>query len=301
MLAAGSDKRLVIVLNKIDLVPREVVQKWLVHLRNEFPTIAFKSSTQESATKLQQREGEALGGRQSGASGCFGAQSLISLLGNFCRNRGMRTTIRVGVIGYPNVGKSSLINSLKRGRVCGVAASAGFTKACQEISLDKYVKLIDSPGTLSLLRVVVNVSVCVMWLCSCSLCFFVYILLIFLILILFFFLISSFSPLLHYYYYYYYYYYCYYNYCYYYYYYYYYYFDDDDDDDYDYLFSSYPPHRPPPPSAGIVFGDKTHSASDLVLRNCVKLEDLEDPVPAVHGVLTRCEPESIMEMYTVPA
>ena len=54
-------------------------------------------------------------------------------------------------------------------------------------------------------------------------------------------------------------------------------------------------------SPGIVFGDKTHSASDLVLRNCVRLEDLEDPVPAVHGVLTRCDPEAIMEMYTVPA
>jgi nuclear GTP-binding protein len=61
VLAAGSDKRLVIVLNKIDLVPREVVQRWLVHLRNEFPTIAFKSSTQENASKLQQREGEAVG------------------------------------------------------------------------------------------------------------------------------------------------------------------------------------------------------------------------------------------------
>ncbi len=46
VLAAGSRKKLVLVLNKIDLVPREVVEKWLVYLRNEFPTIAFKASTQ---------------------------------------------------------------------------------------------------------------------------------------------------------------------------------------------------------------------------------------------------------------
>lgn len=48
--------------------------------------------------------------------------------------------------GYPNVGKSSIINSLKRSRVCGVGATPGFTKASQEIVLDKHVHLLDSPG-----------------------------------------------------------------------------------------------------------------------------------------------------------
>jgi GTP-binding protein EngB required for normal cell division len=48
--------------------------------------------------------------------------------------------------GYPNVGKSSLINSLKRSRACGVGATPGFTRSLQEIVLDKHVKLIDSPG-----------------------------------------------------------------------------------------------------------------------------------------------------------
>ena len=46
VVAAGSKKRLVLVLNKVDLVPREVVEAWLKYLRNELPTIAFKSSTQ---------------------------------------------------------------------------------------------------------------------------------------------------------------------------------------------------------------------------------------------------------------
>jgi len=35
------------------------------------------------------------------------------------------------VIGFPNVGKSSLINSLKRSKVCGVGATPGFTKTAQ--------------------------------------------------------------------------------------------------------------------------------------------------------------------------
>ncbi len=46
VLQSGGKKKLVLVLNKIDLVPREVVEAWLKYLRNEFPTVAFKASTQ---------------------------------------------------------------------------------------------------------------------------------------------------------------------------------------------------------------------------------------------------------------
>jgi nuclear GTP-binding protein len=48
--------------------------------------------------------------------------------------------------GFPNVGKSSIINSLKRSRACAVAPTPGFTRTVQEIVLDKHVKLLDSPG-----------------------------------------------------------------------------------------------------------------------------------------------------------
>jgi len=46
------------------------------------------------------------------------------------------------------VGKSSVINSLKRSKAVGVAASAGFTKKLQQVRLDKHIQLIDSPGVL---------------------------------------------------------------------------------------------------------------------------------------------------------
>lgn len=49
-------------------------------------------------------------------------------------------------IGYPNVGKSSIINSLKRSKVCGSGATPGLTRNTQEIVLDKKIRLIDSPG-----------------------------------------------------------------------------------------------------------------------------------------------------------
>lgn len=50
------------------------------------------------------------------------------------------------MIGLPNVGKSSLINSLKRTRVAAVGNTPGVTKSVQEVHLDKHVKLLDSPG-----------------------------------------------------------------------------------------------------------------------------------------------------------
>jgi len=49
-------------------------------------------------------------------------------------------------VGMPNVGKSSLINSLKRGKACSVGATPGVTKTVQEVSLDSKIKLLDSPG-----------------------------------------------------------------------------------------------------------------------------------------------------------
>lgn len=57
-------------------------------------------------------------------------------------------TINVGVVGLPNVGKSSLINSLKRCHVVDVSATPGLTRSMQEVELDKNVKLLDCPGVV---------------------------------------------------------------------------------------------------------------------------------------------------------
>ena len=38
--------------DNLDLVPRSIVEAWLKHLRNEFPTVAFKASTQTQKQNL---------------------------------------------------------------------------------------------------------------------------------------------------------------------------------------------------------------------------------------------------------
>jgi nuclear GTP-binding protein len=52
----------------------------------------------------------------------------------------------VGIIGYPNVGKSSVINTLRRKQVCKVAPIPGETKIWQYVMLTRSIFLIDCPG-----------------------------------------------------------------------------------------------------------------------------------------------------------
>eukprot|EP00177_Eucheuma_denticulatum_P003005 GFKZ01005406.1.p1 GENE.GFKZ01005406.1~~GFKZ01005406.1.p1 ORF type:complete len:528 (+),score=70.39 GFKZ01005406.1:87-1670(+) len=143
--ASGGSKRIVLVLNKVDMVPKEVTAKWLAYLRNEFPTIAFRASVQEGRAKGH-ADMSALAAAAVNTSECLGAANLLSLLKNYSRSRSMKTSIAVGVIGYPNVGKSSLINSLKRTRAVSAGSMPGLTRSAQEVHLDKNIRLIDCPG-----------------------------------------------------------------------------------------------------------------------------------------------------------
>lgn len=54
--------------------------------------------------------------------------------------------ISVGFVGYPNTGKSSIINTLKKKKVCNVAPIPGETKVWQYITLMRRIYLIDCPG-----------------------------------------------------------------------------------------------------------------------------------------------------------
>ena len=54
----------------------------------------------------------------------------------------------VGVIGYPNVGKSSVINLLKGKKSASISPQSGHTRGIQFISAKGKIKLIDTPGVL---------------------------------------------------------------------------------------------------------------------------------------------------------
>ncbi|KAH6851711.1 Nucleolar GTP-binding protein 2 [Alternaria tenuissima] len=117
-------KHLVFVLNKVDLVPSKVAAAWVRHLSKEFPTLAFHASINNS----------------------FGKGSLIALLRQFSSLHSDRKQVSVGMVGYPNTGKSSIINTLRKKKVCVVAPIAGETKVWQYITLMKRIYMIDCPG-----------------------------------------------------------------------------------------------------------------------------------------------------------
>jgi nuclear GTP-binding protein len=100
--------------------------RWIQYLSPMAPTLAFHASINHS----------------------FGKGSLIQLLRQFSVLHSDRKQISVGFIGYPNVGKSSVINCLKKSKVCNVAPIPGETKIWQYIALMRRIYLIDCPGVV---------------------------------------------------------------------------------------------------------------------------------------------------------
>jgi nuclear GTP-binding protein len=101
-----SDKRMVLVLNKIDLVPKDVVGSWLTTLRRSHPTIAVKASQFLGSS-----------GDDSAATtttSAVGMDGLLQLLKNYARTGGgggkSKTTIVVGVIGKLLVHRTPVSN-----------------------------------------------------------------------------------------------------------------------------------------------------------------------------------------------
>ncbi|KAG9465080.1 guanine nucleotide-binding protein-like 3 [Eleutherodactylus coqui] len=138
------NKKLLLVLNKMDLVPRNNVEKWLQFLGNELPVIAFKCSTQ-----VQEKNLPGAGKRVNPAcvdlsrgTVSYGASSLLKILHSLCQTK----AIKVGLIGFSNVGKSSLINTLKQYKVCNVGSLRGTTRIMQDVNIDNRIKILDSPS-----------------------------------------------------------------------------------------------------------------------------------------------------------
>ncbi|GAV49000.1 hypothetical protein ZYGR_0N04050 [Zygosaccharomyces rouxii] len=134
-------KRLILLINKVDLIPPYVLEQWLNVLRSSFPTIPLKSAPgATTATSFNKKLSQSVT-----------ANALMESLKKYATNNNLKRSIVVGVIGYPNVGKSSVINALISRRngsskACPVGNEAGVTTSLREIKVDNRLKILDSPG-----------------------------------------------------------------------------------------------------------------------------------------------------------
>jgi len=111
------DKQIIYVINKCDLVHKKAMDE----VKKSLTPCVFVSSKEHLGTTILRNKILALGKKQK---------------------------IIVGVVGYPNTGKSSVINALSGKAKARTSSVSGFTKGYQRIRADNRIDFIDTPGVI---------------------------------------------------------------------------------------------------------------------------------------------------------
>lgn len=120
-LAERLGKRLLVVLNKADLVERELMEEW----KSYFQSVGMPAVYVSAKHRL-------------------GTRRLIASI----RDLAPRIPATVVVVGYPNVGKSTIINYLKGRHVAPTSPKPGWTRGEQLVRAKTWLLVIDTPGVV---------------------------------------------------------------------------------------------------------------------------------------------------------
>jgi len=115
-------KPLIYVITKADLIDRSLANSSMVKLE---PVVFVSGKTGVGMSQLYKEIFS-----QAKASGC------------------MKGMVKVGVLGYPNVGKSSLINAMKGEYVAKTSGLSSYTRNTQMVRAKNRVMVIDTPGVI---------------------------------------------------------------------------------------------------------------------------------------------------------
>lgn len=126
------NKKRIILLNKCDLSDEKINQKWVEKLSKEAPVILTDSNSGKGIDKVSRKIDELM---------------KEEIAKQAVRGR-INKTIRVMILGIPNVGKSSFINRIAKKNKLEVGNKPGVTKSKQWIRIGKNQELLDTPGVL---------------------------------------------------------------------------------------------------------------------------------------------------------
>lgn len=126
-------KQHILILNRVDTISDALQQAWQTwfqdHGEQPFFTNAQRGQGVMAVAKAAQKAGVAVNQRR--------------------RNRGMiPRPVRAVVLGFPNVGKSALINRLLKRRVVHSEARPGVTRQLRWVRVSPSLELLDTPGVL---------------------------------------------------------------------------------------------------------------------------------------------------------
>ena len=129
----ANGKLRLVLLNKSDLADKAINQKWISYFKDQ----GFY------CVELDSRDRKNMKGVQATLDEVCAAKFEKD------RKRGIKNRpVRAMVVGIPNVGKSTFINSFAGKAVAKTGNKPGVTKGKQWINLNKNVELLDTPGIL---------------------------------------------------------------------------------------------------------------------------------------------------------
>ena len=148
-------KNCVLLINKSDFVPDNLRKEWSDYFlmnHSDLDVVNF-SALREIGDKPEvdeehqetQHAGPVLGDYTSGID-IVDADTLIDLLTEKFSPYPRDVAITVGMVGFPNVGKSSVINALMKSKKVSASSTPGKTKHIQTIQLNDSITLCDCPG-----------------------------------------------------------------------------------------------------------------------------------------------------------
>ena len=126
----GGRKRLLL-MNKADLADPDMSSRWLQEFRNEGLTASLIQArnlrTKDILTAIEEQTRDAV---------------------DRAAEKGVRKTVRIMVVGVPNVGKSTFINRINGASIAQTGDRPGVTRNNQWIKITPWLEMLDTPGML---------------------------------------------------------------------------------------------------------------------------------------------------------